>query len=252
MTKKVLIPLPLTDFDPTEVAVPWKILSAEDIEVVFATTSGLEAQCDQIMLTGKGLGILAPLLQTDPFGQRAYGEMSASKEFKHPRQWAELDENDFDGIILPGGHGKGMMEYLESDILKRLIVNFFTHEKPVGAICHGVLLVARSQYSNNRSVLFGRKTTSLLAGQELGAWALTCLWMQSYYRTYRRTVESEVRSHLASQSDFIKGTFPLFRDNPEHLEHGFTVCDKNYLSARWPGDAHLFANRFLDLMRKQP
>ena len=29
----------------------------------------------------------------------------------------------------------------------------------------------------------------------------------------------------------------------------FTVTDGNYLSARWPGDAYLFARRFCDLMQ---
>lgn len=32
--KTVLIPLPATDFDPTEVAVPWQIFTAHGIDVV--------------------------------------------------------------------------------------------------------------------------------------------------------------------------------------------------------------------------
>ena len=28
----------------------------------------------------------------------------------------------------------------------------------------------------------------------------------------------------------------------------FTVQDRNYLSARWPGDAYLFGRRFCDLL----
>jgi hypothetical protein len=28
-----------------------------------------------------------------------------------------------------------------------------------------------------------------------------------------------------------------------------TVTDRNYLSARWPGDAYLFARRFCDLLQ---
>ena len=33
-------------------------------------------------------------------------------------------------------------------------------------------------------------------------------------------------------------------DAPEQLERGFTVRDGQYLSARWPGDAHRFAVEF--------
>lgn len=37
MEKTVLIPIPSTDFDPTEVSVPWKILKAAGVKVIFAT-----------------------------------------------------------------------------------------------------------------------------------------------------------------------------------------------------------------------
>jgi protease I len=76
---------------------------------------------------------------------------------------------------------------------------------------------------------------------ELGAWALTCLYLGDYYRTYPLTVEEEVRGVLGRPEDFITGPPSLARDGPERLDAGFTVRDGNYLSARWPGDAHRFA-----------
>ncbi len=248
MSKKVLIPLPQTGFDPTETGVPWKILTEAGVEVVFATVNGKKATCDNIMLTGKGLGLLAPFLKADKYGQQAYHDMAASTAFKNPLKWSHLKHEDFDGLILPGGHAKGMREYLESEILQQLVVDFFSVEKPVGAICHGVLLVARSHYPNGKSVLHGRKTTALLASQGLIAWALTCLWMKDYYRTYSQRLAAEVKANLAATTDFIKGQMPLRRDNPLRLKKGFTVRDKNYLSARWPGDAHRFATEFLKLL----
>ena len=248
-TKRVLIPLSHTDFDPTESSVSWRILTEGGVEVVFATASGLEATCDNIMLTGKGLRFLSPFLRADQYGREAYYKMVASMEFKNPLKWSNLRQEDFDGLLLPGGHAKGMREYLESDLLKQIIVDFFSIEKPVGAICHGVLLAARSHYPTGKSVLFGRKTTALLASQELMAWALTFIWMKDYYRTYPQTLEAEVKSKLANSNDFIKGPIPFFRDNPEQLKRGFIVRDKNYLSARWPGDTHLFANQFLELLK---
>ena len=247
--KRVLIPLSHTDFDPTESSVPWKILTEQGVDVVFATSSGQEASCDNIMLTGRGLRFLSPFLRADQYGRAAYYEMVASKEFKNPLKWSNLRQKDFDGLLLPGGHAKGMREYLESDLLKQLVADFFSIEKPVGAICHGVLLVARSHYLTGRSVLFGRKTTALLASQELTAWALTFVWMKDYYRTYPQTLEAEVKANLENSDDFIKGPMPFYRDNPEQLKRGFIVRDKNYLSARWPGDAHRFANDYLELLK---
>jgi hypothetical protein len=62
--------------------------------------------------------------------------------------------------------------------------------------------------------------------------------------TYPTTVDDEVRSVLARPEDFIRGPLPLRRDSAARLGLGFTVRDGNYLSARWPGDAHRFASEF--------
>ena len=43
--KKIIIPLPRTDFDPTETGVPWAILTQANINLVFATLDGTEADC---------------------------------------------------------------------------------------------------------------------------------------------------------------------------------------------------------------
>ena len=40
------------DFDPTEVAIPWKILSEAGIDVRFATDSGKMGSADEHMLKG--------------------------------------------------------------------------------------------------------------------------------------------------------------------------------------------------------
>lgn len=251
MTKKILIPLPRIDFDPSEAAIPWQILTNEGFSVVFATPNAHPAVCDQKMLTGESLGIFSSLLKADHNAQLAYKKMSASKEFQNPLSWDDINHCDFQGLILPGGHAKGMIEYLESDKLKALVSHFFQEKKPVGAICHGVVLVSRS-LAQGQSVLFGKRTTALLRSQELSAWALTCLWLGDYYRTYDETVESEIRRSLKSPEDFISGPLPLRRDSLEHLNDGFTCLDGHYLSARWPGDAHKFGLDFVDLLRKSP
>ena len=85
---------------------------------------------------------------------------------------------------------------------------------------------------------------------ELSAWTLTRLWLKNYYRTYPVTVEAEVSAALANTKDFIKGPISLTRDSPDNLAAGFTVQDGNYLSARWPGDAHRFATEFVAMLAK--
>ena len=248
--KNVIIPLPSYGFDPTEAAIPWKVLKENNIEVFFATPNGKVAEADKIILTGKGLGIWKWLLQARQDAGKAYQMMSQDSNFKNPISYSALNDYDFDGILLPGGHDKGVIEYLESKELQYIIACFFEKNKPVAAICHGVILASRSKISG-KSVLFDYKTTALLKSQEKAAYNLTRLWLKDYYLTYPGlTVEDEVKSVLKNPKNFITGPTPMFRDDFEHLERGFTVLDRNFLSARWPGDAFKFALDFVSLLTK--
>ena len=154
-------------------------------------------------------------------------------------------------LYLAGEHDKGIKEYLESKTLQSLIVNFFDAKKPVGAVCHGVVLVSRSiNPVTNKSVIYDYKTTGLLKSQELTAHKMTQLWLKDYYRTYpNTTVEDEVKSVLSDENNFIKGPTPLLRDTQKNLKRGFTVIDKNYISARWPGDIYGFSNQFIKMIQ---
>jgi protease I len=245
----VLVPIPSRDFDPTEVAVPWKVLEALGHTMQFATPDGRPGQADERMVTGQGLGIWKAALRADANARQAYAEMVASREFMRPGCYSDFRVGDFDGLILPGGHAPGMKPYLQSSVLQALVVAAFEQGRPVGAICHGVVLAARSRSANGRSVLYGRKTTALTRVLELTAWVLTAPWLGNYYRTYATTVQREVSVVLASPADFFTGPIAITRDAPSRLDAGFTVLDGSYLSARWPGDAHRFANDFGNLLR---
>jgi protease I len=177
--------------------------------------------------------------------------MTQSAEFQRPIAYAEIAAANFDAVLLPGGHAPGMRQYLESEQLQSIAAEFFAQNKPVGAICHGVLLAARARGRDGKSVLFGRKTTALTKTMELTAWALTRLYLGDYYRTYPITVEDEVRAALAVGGDFVVGPLALRRDSPARPDIGFTVRDGHYLSARWPGDAHRFGAEFAAMLAEQ-
>jgi protease I len=243
------MPLPTQDFDPTESGVPWKALMEAGHPVTIATPSAQMARADPRMLTGAGLGLLKPFLAADRNGRMAYLAMQASRAFRSPLAYAALRADDYDALLLPGGHAPGMREYLESHILQGLVTAFFARNKPVAAVCHGVLLVVRSLGADGLSVLHGRRTTALLASQELLAWNLTRLWLGDYYRTYPQTVQAEICEALADPADFVAGPPPLRRDGPGRLGPGFVLRDGNYLSARWPGDVHRFAHEFVAMLR---
>jgi protease I len=244
------MPLPLTDFDPTESGVPWRLLTERGHRVVFATPEAMPARADERMLDGRGLGLLAPMLRADKNGRAAYEQMALSPEFQAPIAWDAIDLGAFDALLLPGGHAVGMRPYLESEDLQGVVGQSFQANKIVAAICHGVVLAARSNrdLEDTRSVLHDRKTTALLKTQEMAAWALTFTWLGDYYRTYQVSVQEEVTACLAAPDQFITGPTPLKRDSVERPELGFCVRDRNYLSARWPGDAHRFALELIGML----
>ena len=246
----ILVPLPSIDFDPTETGVPWRFLTSRGHTVTFATPDGKPGEADPLMVTGRGLGLLAPVLRANADGRVAYEAMRASPAFQAPVAYDTAKSNDVDALMLPGGHAKGMRPYLESPVLQALVSSFFDARKPVAAICHGVLLAARSRRADGKSVLHGRRTTALTRRMEMTAWRLTALYLGDYYRTYPEPLEDEVRGLLAQPTDFLDGPRSLKRDTPDNPSIGFTVRDGNYLSARWPGDAHAFARAFDDMLRE--
>jgi len=88
---------------------------------------------------------------------------------------------------------------------------------------------------------------------ELSAWRLTRYRAGDYYRTYPKTVQQEVTEALKDPADFIRGPMmislrSILRDSPKNIRIGFTVKDGNYLSARWPGDAHRFAKEIAEML----
>ncbi|MGB8861900.1 MAG: type 1 glutamine amidotransferase domain-containing protein [Ilumatobacteraceae bacterium] len=240
---RVLLPLPDHGFDVTEVAVPWKLLTDAGHEVVFATESGTVAAADPLLLSGVLFGKLGAA--DEP--KRFYAEMVLSPEFLHPIAWSAIEPAAFDGLVLPGGHAPGMRQYLGSVPLQHHVAAFWALDRPVGAICHGVLVLARAQGADGRSVVADRRTTCLPKYMERSAFFLTAWLRGRYYRTYPAYVEDEVRSALAAPSQFVRGPrVGTQRGSATDDSAAFVVEDRNYVSARWPGDAYLFARTFIE------
>ncbi len=238
----LLIPLPDRDFDVTEVAVPWKLARRAGHEVVFATERGAVGEADPLLLTG----VLFGQLGAEPEPKALYAEMTASPEFRAPIAWETIRPEDFDALVLPGGHAQGMRQYLGSAMLQDRVSTFWDLKRPIGAICHGVLVLARARRADGRSVLHGRRTTCLPAYMERAAYWLTAWKLGRYYRTYPELVEQEVRAALAGPQDFARGPVTLIRRGTETDDRGsFVVEDGQYVSARWPGDAYAFARALL-------
>jgi len=245
---RVLIPLPDRDFDVTEVAVPWRVLRDAGHQVVFATEqAGTLPAADPRLLNGVLFGQLGAAAEARNY----YAELTMAAEFTATQAWAGLDATAFDGLLLPGGHAPGMRQYLGSPVLREQVARFWATGRPVGAICHGVLVLARTRDAAGRGVLADHRTTCLPKYMERLAYLTTAWRLGRYYRTYPAYVEDEVKGALDSpDGQFKRGPVTVTaRGTATDDTAAFVVQDRNYLSARWPGDAYLFARHFRDLLQ---
>jgi putative intracellular protease/amidase len=283
---KILMPLPLADFDPSEAAVSWRVLRDAGHEITIATPDAKPARADPVMVSGCGLDywsrvpglqrlkLVGLLLRANLAAREAYAQLVENAAFAAPLAWARVDPADFDGLLLPGGHASGIREYLESATMQNIVAAFFDADKPVAAVCHGVVLAARSvSPRTGRSVLHGRKTTALTWQLEHSAWMLSRYggrwWDRDYYRTYLeqpgeapgyRSVQAEVTRALAAPEDFLdvardapdrwRKTSGVHRDSRNDARPAFVVRDGNYVSARGPGDVHTFASEFAAVLTR--
>ncbi|MBI2933574.1 MAG: DJ-1/PfpI family protein [Planctomycetes bacterium] len=241
---RVLMPLPDRDFDVTEVAVPWKLLSEAGHDVVFATErAGTVPAADPLLISGVLFGKLGAADEPKAW----YGELERTPEFRAPLVWNAIDPRAYDGLLLPGGHAPGMKQYLGSDPLQRKVADFWLLGRPISAICHGVLVLARARHPHTgRSLLADRGTTCLPKYMERLAHTLTFWKLGRYFRTYPDYVEDEVK---AAGARFIRGPITLgTRGTADNDRPAFVVEDGPYLSARWPGDAYLFTRRFIKML----
>lgn len=283
----VLMPIPACDFDPSEVAVTWEVLSAAGHQVVFATPFGRPGAADDLMITGRGLDpwgaipglrnltAVGRLLRANAAARAAYASLQDAAPFKDPLTWGAARRSTYDALVLPGGHrARGMRDYLESLEVQQMAIDAFRDNKPVGAICHGVLVAARAiDPRTERSVLHGRSTTALTWALEEKAWGIahwTRFWDANYYRTYVEergqpwgymSVQQEVTRALADPSDFKdvtkdapdrrRKTSGRARDSLTDSRPAFVVRDGTYVSARWPGDVFTFAQAFAEVLAEQ-
>jgi putative intracellular protease/amidase len=235
--KKILIPLPDYDFDLTEVAVPWKLFKQQGYEITFATEMGKVAQTDSLLISGVIFGQLG----AKPEAIKFYRELEKSPEFLNPITFEGINVADYDLLHLPGGHAKGMRQYLESMVLQRKVVEFFKQNKLIGSICHGGVVLARSIDSETgKSVVFNKEITALTMLLERTAYYVSAWKLGDYYRTYPEYVQDEVSRNLSNKNQFKTG-------NPMKP---MVVQDGNLITARWPLDAYLYAQTLISNLEK--
>ncbi|MCP4443362.1 MAG: thiamine biosynthesis protein ThiJ [Aureispira sp.] len=238
---KILIPLPNKDFDLTEVAVPWKLFRDKGYQVIFATENGEKGEVDPKLITGVIFGKLG----AKPEAIKIYKELELDPAFINPILYSDIQVSEYDLIHLPGGHAKGMRQYLENEALRAKVLEFDQSKKLIGAICHGSIVLARTiDPKTNKSIIYDRQLTGLIKRLEKLAYYITFWKLGDYYRTYPEYVEDEICRNLKNRKQFKRGGF--------YAKKPFVCIDQNLITARWPEDAYLYAETLIQKLEEQP
>lgn len=105
-------------------------------------------------------------------GDQTYMEVRGH-DFELSHSWDEIDPEDYDAFIVPGGRAPEYLRTFESVL--DATRHFFEADKPVGAICHGPQVLAAA------GVLEGREVTSYPpVSSELEA--VGCSWVDGVVR----------------------------------------------------------------------
>ncbi len=241
----ILIIVSNIEFDPTEACVPWSVLTGAGHDVWFASEEGGAPVCDVITLTGEGLPKHLQSLAARPANREVYQAMAKDKRFINALAWKDVAPDDFDALVLPGGHAPGVKPYLESGDVFRICRNFFERKAPVSSVCHGVLALSRAKDEGGRSLLYGYKVTGLTNFLEKTAIKMTRKHMGGHYQTYPETVQDEVCRALKSKGDFKSGPAIPAYGTAKNSNKGFVVTDGHLVSGRWPGDCYKLAHALL-------
>lgn len=234
---KILMPLPDYDFDPTEASIPW--LACHDLgwTVEFSTEHGKIAQADPHKLKGP----LPGLLSASAAGKAAYRQMSQDSAYQTPIPYQDIDPESFQALILPGGDGLRMRQYLENPTLQEKVFQFWQNDILIGAICHGILVLARTiNPHNGHSIIYGYKVTAPPKSVDLFAFYADKWVVKHGYIMYPKCVMDEVKQNLEHPEDLTKG--------PGFLTP-YAISDRNIVSARTYVDAEVFATRFTEALQ---
>ncbi len=129
----------------------------EDYEtmVPFQTLMVVGHQVDAVCPDKKAGEFVATAIH-DFEGEQTYSE-KRGHNFTLNASFAEIDVNDYDALIIPGGRAPEYLR-LNQDVLN-MVKHFFDTGKPVAAICHGSQLLAAA------GVLAGRSCSAYPACQ---------------------------------------------------------------------------------------
>lgn len=139
-----------------EIASPYYIFRDAGATLTIASPAG-----GAIPLDPKSRSIILATYNTKRFLKDAV----AMEFLSHSVLLEEINPDDFDVVFIPGGHGP-MWDLAENKKLKQILEKFNRENKPIGAVCHGVVGFLSLQNDNGESWVKDKKLTGFSNREE--------------------------------------------------------------------------------------
>ena len=189
-----------------------------------------------------------------------YKQVIEWDEYKNPIAYDKIVPQDYDGMILIGGHAAGMNTFLNSETMQTKLSEFYNLKRPIAAICHGVLILSRTKNKDGKSLIHDRKVCALPMWLEIQAYLITagiCGVPAKEYQlstTWPNYVQGEIQKEA---SEFVVGPYhvlaPLFPGTATNHFNAFAYEDfpegkSPLVTARFWSDSYLWTNKFAALL----
>ncbi len=132
-----------------ELAAPYQMLSAAGFDILFATPGGKAAPLDPASLE-------EPWLQ--PAGHWFRAQKQALAQLEAPLDLADVDASRIDAIFLVGGTGT-LWDFPGCRPLGALASTLLAQNRPVAAICHGVVGLLTATAADGQPLAAGKSLT---------------------------------------------------------------------------------------------
>jgi putative intracellular protease/amidase len=162
--------------------------------------------------------------------------MTQHTAFRQPIPYETIDVSQYEALLLPGGDAPRVRQYLDSTVLRSKVLQFWHQDKLIGAICQGVLVLARTiDPQSGRGVIYGHKVTAPPKSLDRFGYLIDRWLLKHGYVMYSQCVGEEVRGCLQHPGDLSNGP-TIFKP--------YVVRDETLITSRWYLDAELFARSF--------
>ena len=142
-----------------ELATPYFVFKEAGAYITIASPKGGEVPVDP-----KSESIISVTRST----KRFRNDTEAMNHLMRSMPIRDIREENYDLLFIAGGHG-AMWDLTANHLLKQLIENFNTKNKPVGAVCHGVAALLPVLDAKGQPFVKGKKLTAFSNTEEESA-----------------------------------------------------------------------------------